>query len=114
MELSRLALHMARRTEPYVLPVNAETQSKERSVSALQRSIILPKNIVAMAVESLEDGTVRHVLLTQLHTGTEMAILGESFNTELLRYTATIARILPLCKTSRGPIPVTTFGRTEL
>jgi hypothetical protein len=89
---------MARRTEPYVLLVNAETQSKERSVSAFQRSIILPKNIVAMAVESLEDGTARHVSLTQLPTGTEVAILGESFNTELA---STLQRSLVFCLYAR-------------
>ena len=49
-------------------------------MSALRRSIILPKNIVAIAIESPEDGTTRHVSLTQLPTGTEVTIVVEGFN----------------------------------
>jgi hypothetical protein len=89
---------MARQTEAGLVPDNAEKESAERSVSAFQRSIILPKNIVAMAVESLEDGTARHVSLTQLPTGTEVAILGESFNTELA---STLQRSLVFCLYAR-------------
>jgi hypothetical protein len=63
-----------------LVPDNTEKQLKQRSVSALQRSTILQKNIVAMALESPEDGTAPHVSLTQLPSGAEVAIVGEGFN----------------------------------
>jgi len=73
---------MATQTEAYGMPGDAEKQPKEggASVSFFQQAAVLSKNIAAMAVDEPDDGTVRHVSLTQLPTGTELTIVGDGFN----------------------------------
>jgi len=104
---------MATQTEAYGVPGN-DADEGGGSVSLFQQAVVLSKNIVAMALDQLEDGALRHVSLTALPTGTEVTIVGEGFNRRTVRYAATITRILFLCKISKGLIPVTTFRRTEL
>jgi hypothetical protein len=77
---------MATQTEAYGVPGNAEKPKEGgASVSLFQHAVVLSKNIVAMAVDEPDDGTVRHVSLTQLPTGTELTIVGEGFNGRTVR-----------------------------
>jgi hypothetical protein len=68
-------------------PGKIEKQPNEGggSVSLFQQAAVLSKNIVAMALDELEDGTLRHVSLTALPTGTEVTIVGEGFNRRTVR-----------------------------
>jgi hypothetical protein len=38
-----------------------------------------------MAIDGPEEGTLRHISLTQLATGTELTIVGEGFNSRTVR-----------------------------
>jgi hypothetical protein len=64
---------MATQTGAYAEPGNDEKQPNQGggSVSLFQQAVVLSKNIVAMALDQLEDGTLRHVSLKALPTGTE-------------------------------------------
>jgi hypothetical protein len=78
---------MATQTEAYGVPGNDEKHADEGggSVSLFQQAVVLSKNIVAMALDELEDGTLRHVSLTALPTGTDVTIVGEGFNRRTVR-----------------------------
>ena len=69
------------------MPGNDENQPDQGgpSVSLFQQAVVLSKNIVAMALDQLEDGTLRHVSLTALPTGTDVTIVGEGFNGRTVR-----------------------------
>ena len=54
-------------------------------MTLLQEPLILPKNIVAMSVESPESGRPQHSSLTQIPAGTQVTILGEGFNDRTVR-----------------------------
>jgi hypothetical protein len=99
-------------TDAYGAAGDAEkTKERRVRVSLFQQVVVLSKNIVVMAIDEPEEGTLRHISLTQLATGTELTIVGEGFTSRTVRHAATIARILFFCEISKHLIPVSTFRR---
>ena len=54
-------------------------------MALLQEQLILPKNIVAMSIETPEGERPQPASLTQIAAGTQVTILGEGFNDRTLK-----------------------------